>query len=231
MNQQQLQKKIEEYVDKGYKYFALQDKPGKVVKINCGRFWPAAPSGNGWGANADDAIANLAKYVHQYPDYYIMNVARVCNKGWEQVEIDTRPADEQTNKPQTLSEPMDERTREERRNDEMTIRTLMQQNATLQSECNRLKEKIDELEADLEAAEAEAEENKHAQMADATTSTIGQLAQVLPAIVDKYFAIQEQKNALLAEQMLRQRPPMRPAQPQQPVPGPQNGEYYYEGQD
>jgi predicted nuclease with TOPRIM domain len=125
---------------------------------------------------------------------------------------------------------MDERTREERRNDEMTIRTLMQQNATLQSECNRLKEKIDELEADLEAAEAEAEENKHAQMADATTSTIGQLAQVLPAIVDKYFAIQEQKNALLAEQMMRQRPPMRP-QPQQPVPGPQNGEYYYEGQD
>lgn len=231
MNQQQLQKKIEEYVDKGYKYFALQDKPGKVVKINCGRFWPAAANGNGWGANADDAVANMAKYVHQYPDYYILNVTRVCNKGWEQVEIDTRPVDEQTSKPQTLAEPMDDRTREERRSDETTIRTLMQENAMLKGTIARMQDKIDDLEADLEAAEAEAEENKHAQMADATTSTIGQLAQILPSIVDKYFQIQEQKNALLAEQMLRQRPPMRPQQPQEPVQGPQNGQYYYEGEN
>jgi septal ring factor EnvC (AmiA/AmiB activator) len=122
---------------------------------------------------------------------------------------------------------MDERTKDERRTDELTIRDLMQKNATLTAEVKRLEEKIGELEDEIEAISAEAEENKHAQLADATTSTIGQLAQVLPDLVDKYFKIQEQKNALLAEQMMRQRPPMRP-QPQEPVQGPQNGQYYYE---
>jgi hypothetical protein len=228
MNTQQLQKKVEELVDKGYKYFALQDRPGKVVKINCGRFWPSAPKGNGWGDNSADAVANLAKYVQQYPDYYVLNVARVANNGWEQIEVDTRPAEEQHTKPQTIAEPMDERTKEERRNDELTIRTLMAQNASLEAEVKRLAEKIEELEADLDAAEAEAEENKHAQMADATTSTIGQLAQVLPELVDKYFRIQEQKNALLAEQMMRQRPPMRPPQPDPTHTGPQNTAFDYE---
>jgi chromosome segregation ATPase len=121
---------------------------------------------------------------------------------------------------------MDERTKDERRTDELTIRDLMQKNATLTAEVKRLEEKIGELEDEIEAISAEAEENKHAQLADATTSTIGQIASILPGIVDKYFQIQEQKNALLAEQMMRQRPPMRP---QQPVPGPQNGEYSYEG--
>jgi hypothetical protein len=74
----------------------------------------------------------------------------------------------------------------------------------------------------------EADENKHAQMADATTSTIGQLASILPSIVDKYFQIQEQKNALLAEQMLRQRPPVRPM-PNGQHTAPQNEVYDYEG--
>jgi hypothetical protein len=103
----------------------------------------------------------------------------------------------------------------------------MAQNASLEAEVKRLAEKIEELAADLDAAAAEAEENKHAQMADATTSTIGQLAQVLPSIVDKYFQIQEQKNALLAEQMMQRRQQMRP-QPEPTHTGPQNTAFDYE---
>jgi predicted ribosome quality control (RQC) complex YloA/Tae2 family protein len=122
---------------------------------------------------------------------------------------------------------MDDRSKEERRSDELYIREILSKNGFLESEVKRLEQKIEELEAELEAAEVEAEENKHAQMADATTSTIGQLASVLPSLVDKYFAIQEQKNALLAEQMMRQRPPVRPM-PNGQHTAPQNEVYDYE---
>jgi hypothetical protein len=81
----------------------------------------------------------------------------------------------------------------------------------------------------LEDAENEAEDNKHAQMADATTSTIGQVAQLIPTLLDKYFAIQEQKNALLAEQIRRQAPP-RPQPQNQTFEQPANG-FYYEGEN
>jgi hypothetical protein len=228
MNTQTLQKKIEELVEKGYSYFALQDRPGKLVKANCGRFWPGQQNAGGWVKNNDDVIGNLVAYVTKYPDHYILHYARGSKMaGAEQFEIDTRPEEQQTEKIQTIAEPMDDRSKEERRSDELYIREILSKNGFLESEVKRLEQKIEELEAELEAAEAEAEENKHAQMADATTSTIGQLASVLPALVDKYFAIQEQKNALLAEQMMRQRPPVRPM-PNGQHTAPQNEVYDYE---
>ena len=100
---------------------------------------------------------------------------------------------------------MDDRSKEERRSDELYIREILSKNGFLESEVKRLNEKIEELESEIDAISNEADENKHAQMADATTSTIGQLASILPSIVDKYFQIQEQKNALMAEQMIQQR--------------------------
>jgi predicted nuclease with TOPRIM domain len=124
---------------------------------------------------------------------------------------------------------MDERNKDEKRSDELYIREILSKNGFLESEVARLKDKIEELEGMLEDAESEAEENKHAQMADATTSTIGQVAQLIPTLLDKYFAIQEQKNALLAEQIRRQ--PPRPQQPQnQTFEQPANG-FYYEGEN
>jgi hypothetical protein len=227
MNTQELKNKITELREKGYVYFALQDRPGKLTKASCGRFYPTG-KGAGWVKNGDDVEQNLIEYVQKFPDFYTFHFSRqLITAGTESFNIDTRPDGEQSEIPtQTLSEPMDERTKDERRTDELTIRDLMQKNATLTAEVKRLEEKIGELEDEIEAISAEAEENKHAQLADATTSTIGQLAQVLPDLVDKYFKIQEQKNALLAEQMMRQRPPMRPPHP---APGQTNGvEYNYE---
>lgn len=229
MNTQTLQKKIEELVEKGYSYFALQDRPGKLIKANCGRFWPGQQNAGGWVKNNDDVVGNLVAYVTKYPDHYILHYARGSKMaGAEQFEIDTRPEEQQTEKIQTIAEPMDDRSKEERRSDELYIREILSKNGFLESEVKRLQEKIAELEDEIEAISAEAEENKHAQMADATTSTIGQLASVLPSIVDKYFQIQEQKNALLAEQMMRQRPPVRPM-PNGQHTAPQNEVYDYEG--
>jgi hypothetical protein len=206
MNTQELKNKITELREKGYVYFALQDKPGKLTKASCGRFYPTG-KGAGWVKNGDDVEQNLIEYVQKFPDFYTFHFSRqLITAGTESFNIDTRTPGEQTEIPtQTLSEPMDERTKDERRTDELTIRSLMQQNATLTAEVKRLEEKISELEDEIEAISTEADENKHAQMADATTSTIGQIAQILPALVDKYFQIQEQKNALLAEQMMQQR--------------------------
>ena len=227
MNTQELKNKITELREKGYVYFALQDRPGKLTKANCGRFYPSG-KGAGWVKNGDDVEQNLIEYVQKFPDFYTFHYSRqLITAGTESFNIDTRPTDQQNEIPtQTISDPMDDRTKEERRSDELYIREILSKNGFLESEVKRLQEKIAELEDEIEAISAEAEENKHAQLADATTSTIGQLASILPGIVDKYFQIQEQKNALMAEQMIRQRPPMRP---QQPVPGPQNGEYHYEG--
>jgi len=228
MNTQELKNKINELREKGYVYFALQDRPGKLTKANCGRFYPSG-KGAGWVKNGDDVEQNLIEYIQKFPDFYTFHYSRqLITAGTESFNIDTRPTDQQNEIPnQTISDPMDDRTKEERRSDELYIREILSKNGFLESEVKRLQEKIAELEDEIEAISAEAEENKHAQLADATTSTIGQLASVLPDLVDKYFQIQEQKNALLAEQMMRQRPPMRP-QPQEPVQGPQNGQYYYE---
>jgi hypothetical protein len=46
---------------------------------------------------------------------------------------------------------------------------------------------------------------------------VGQVAQILPVVLDKWFSLQEQKNALLAEQLRRNAPQPRPQQPQQTV--------------
>jgi len=226
-----LQKRIDQLREQGFNNFALQDRPGpKPTKANCGRFYPLNKEKRGWANNGDEVSRDLVNYVNKFPGLYTLHYSRaLLTSGTECFEIDTRPADEQT--PQTFNlADMDERNKDEKRSDELYIREILSKNGFLESEVARLKDKIEELEGMLEDAEAEAEDNKHAQMADATTSTIGQVAQLIPTLLDKYFAIQEQKNALLAEQIRRQAPP-RPQQPQnQTFEQPTNG-FYYEGEN
>ena len=171
----------------------------------------------------------MVNYVNKYPGLYTLHFSRsLITTGTECFEIDTRPEDQQT--PQTFNiADMDDRSKDEKRSDELYIREILSKNGFLESEVARLKDKIEELEGMLEDAESEAEENKHAQLADATTSTIGQVAQLIPTLLDKYFAIQEQKNALLAEQIRRQAPP-RPQPQNQTFEQPTNG-FYYEGEN
>jgi predicted ribosome quality control (RQC) complex YloA/Tae2 family protein len=224
-----LQKRIDQLREQGFNNFALQDRPGKLTKASCGRFYPANKEKRGWANNGDEVSRDLVAYVNKFPGLYTLHYSRsLITSGTESFEIDTRPLDEQT--PQTFNlADMDERNKDEKRSDELYIREILSKNGFLESEVQRLKDKIEELESMLEDAETEAEENKHAQMADATTSTIGQVAQLIPTLLDKYFAIQEQKNALLAEQIRRQSPP-RPQPQNQTFEQPANG-FYYEGEN
>jgi len=225
----ELQKRIDQLREQGFNNFALQDRPGKLTKASCGRFWPNNKEKAGWANNGDEVSRDLVNYVNKFPGLYTLHFSRsLITNGTECFEIDIRPIEEQI--PQTFNlADMDDRTKDEKRSDELYIREILSKNGFLESEVARLKDKIDELEGMLEDAETEAEDNKHAQMADATTSTIGQVAQLIPTLLDKYFAIQEQKNALLAEQIRRQAPP-RPQPTNQTFEQPTNG-FYYEGEN
>jgi hypothetical protein len=225
----ELQKRIDQLREQGFNNFALQDRPGKLTKASCGRFYPANKEKRGWANNGDEVSRDLVAYVNKFPGLYTLHYSRsLITSGTESFEIDTRPLDEQTLQTFNLAD-MDERNKDEKRSDELYIREILSKNGFLESEVQRLKDKIEELEGMLEDAETEAEENKHAQLADATTSTIGQVAQLIPTLLDKYFAIQEQKNALLAEQIRRQAPP-RPQPTNQTFEQPANG-FYYEGEN
>jgi len=53
------------------------------------------------------------------------------------------------------------------------------------------------LEATIEELETEVAEEKSTQMADANTTALGQVATLLPGIIDKFFELQERKiNAM-----------------------------------
>jgi predicted nuclease with TOPRIM domain len=201
-----LQKRIDQLREQGFNNFALQDRAGKLTKASCGRFYPYNKEKRGWANNGDEVSRDLVNYVNKFPGLYTLHYSRsLITNGTESFEIDTRPIDEQT--PQTFNfEDMDDRTKDEKRSDELYIREILSKNGFLESEVQRLRDKIEELEDMLDDAANEADENKNAQLADATTSTIGQFAQIIPTMLDKYFAIQEQKNALLAEQIRRQAP-------------------------
>lgn len=101
----------------------------------------------------------------------------------------------------------------------MLIADLKAENARLSQENSTLRAEILRLEEEAEALAVEAEENQHATMADQTVSMVGQVAQILPAVLDKWFSLQEQKNALLAEQLRRNAQPtpqpMQQAAPKQ----------------
>jgi len=213
MNAQELQARIEELVDKQYTYFALQDKQGKVLKTNC--YGDVYPPKN--AKNAAQARENVVKHVFKYPGLYWLNYRRVNTEPWENFTIDTRPEEQQINQPQPTENytPMqiDDRTEKHL----MLIADLKAENARLEQENRTLKSDIVRLEEEIEALEADAQETQHATMADQTVSMVGQVAQILPTVLDKWFSLQEQKNALLAEQLRRNAPQPRPQAPQNDV--------------
>jgi len=228
MTQQELQDKIEYLIDvEKYNYFSLQDKNTNARPNggNCVYFWM---QDNKYVKNAEKIRRELVQRVFDVPKKYVLYYNRTTNdKNVEKYTIDTRINGSQLANNDNL-EDMDDRNKEERRNDELYIRELCSKIGFLESEVIRLKDKNEELEQQLEDEMAG---NSQAQMADATTSTIGQVAQIVPMLFDKYFAIQERKNELLAEQIRRQAPPaMRPQPTNQTFEQPANG-FYYEGEN
>jgi hypothetical protein len=153
----------------------------------------------------------LVPYVYNNPKKYILYYGRTPRyHNAEYIEIDTRDHDTVIPNNNTLQD-MDNRNDDQRREDELTLREAKTLMGELRGEIKYLREKNDDLREKIEELrdklEDEEEGNSHAQMADATTNTIGQVAQLIPTLLDKYFAIQEQKNALMAEQIRRQAPP------------------------
>jgi uncharacterized protein YdcH (DUF465 family) len=218
MNAQELQEKITELaVDRDYPFFALcrnyEVRP--TVTNTVGPFKPSK-----WPGNADFFVSDLVPYVFKYPDSYVLHFRRTTqgNPPWETMAFDTRPESERTPltekpAPQTPPIPMDNNTQKLLEQ----ISDLKAENARLSEVNNQLRRDITRLEEEAEALAAEADENAHATMADQTVSMVGQVAQILPVVLDKWFSLQEQKNALLAEQLRRNAPQPRPQQPQQPV--------------
>jgi len=217
MNREELQDFVNELCDQSYKYFALTknyvDRPTAINTV--GHFKPAKNPGN------PEIIKNdLVNYVFKYPGVYVLYYRRTTAKNelYETQQIDTRPNDQQTpltEIPQNPPIPMDNNTQKLLEQ----ISDLKADNARLSEVNNQLKRDITRLEEEAEALAAEADENQHATMADQTVSMVGQVAQILPAVLDKWFSLQEQKNAILAEQLRRNAqptpPPMQQAAPKQ----------------
>lgn len=214
MNAQELQAKIEELAgDQNYPYFALcRQYVAQPTAVNTvGRFKPAKSPGN-----ASLFAQELVPFVCKYPDLYVLYYRRTPKATWETLTIDTRPEEERTEQPLSeniITPPLmiDDRTEKHL----MQIAELKAENARLNEINNGLKRQVASLEEEIEAMAAEEEENQQATMADQTVSMVGQVAQILPAVLDKWFSLQEQKNALLAEQLRRNAPQPRPQAPQQ----------------
>jgi len=230
-----LQKRIDYLIDIEKNInFALQDKNlhTKLQKSNC-VFYPM--EGQKYVQNAEVIRKELVAYLAtREPQKYILHYSReLIFRNTETLPIDNRSNDLQTKNIDTLQD-MDDRNKDEKRSDDLQIRKMGEELGELRAEVKNLNKEIKKLEQEKQELEEQLDQeiagNSHAQMADATTSTIGQVAQLIPTLLDKYFAIQEQKNALLAEQIRRQAPP-RPQQPQnQTFEQPANG-FYYEGEN
>jgi len=212
--------------------FALQDKNfNEFKKANC-VLYPM--KGAKYVQNAEEIRKELVPYLaSRPPQKYILHYSRqLISRNTEHEIIDTRPSESQNQNLDTLQD-MDERNKDEKRSDDLQIRKMGEELGELRAEVKNLNKEIHKLNLEKQDLEEQLEEeiagNSQAQMADATTSTIGQVAQLIPTLLDKYFAIQEQKNALLAEQIRRQAPP-RPQPINQTFEQPANG-FYYEGEN
>lgn len=226
MSREQLQEFVNELCDQSYKYFALTknyvDRPTAINTV--GHFKPAKNPGN-----AEIIKSDLVTYVYKYPGVYVLYYRRtpLKNELYETYQIDTRPTDEQTPLTDTLKTPpimIDDRTEKHL----MLIADLKAENARLSQENSTLRAEISRLEEEAEALAAEADENEQATMADQTVSMVGQVAQILPAVLDKWFSLQEQKNALLAEQLRRNAQPMPTPMQQAP---PKQRPYYQQNME
>lgn len=212
MNAEQLTAIIADLLDTGYQYFWLQDRdfdsePSKAVCI------PNVCS-QAKKRNAEQA-QNIVPYVLRRPGFYRLTTKRTQDGQAQQIVIDTRDNEAKIETVETPVTMADERTAADRRNDELTIRQLTQELGELRAEVKYLREKNAELNEELDALAADAEETAQSAMADETVSTMGQALQILPAVLDKWFSLQEQKNALMAEQIKRMNTP-RPQYQQPP---------------
>jgi len=99
--------------------------------------------------------------------------------------------------------------------------------AQLTSKVEQLNAENDSLNEEIDALEEELAELKAKEMGDATQQPIAQAISILPAIVDKWFSQQNEKNALMREQieLMKRQQNARQQRPMQP---PVDNEFDYE---
>lgn len=205
MNKDQLANYLEAEKRTGVKYVALQDCDfdQRPSISNCIReFYPNAGKGQMGVTNIDKVLADLPTYVDKYPKYYKLHTKRAQNSKWK--TLDLSPDGEPT-----MAEviPTFEPKQEIPMNDVRSFDEALKDKARiseLESKVRELTREIADLEATIEELEGEINDQETTQMADANTTALGQVATLLPGIIDRFFELQERKiNA-----MGTQRPPV-----------------------
>lgn len=204
MNKDQLANYLEAEKRAGVKYVALQDCDfADHPKLsNCIRQFHPNCQGIKTQVNIDTALDQLPDYVTQYSKFYKLHTKRALNSKWKTMDL---PPDGEP----IMADPVPtfEPKQEVPMNDVRSFDEALKDKARiseLESKVRELTREIADLEATIEELETEVAEEQNTQMADANTTALGQVATLLPGIIDKFFELQERKiNAMGA-----QRPPV-----------------------
>lgn len=197
MNKSQLADYLEAEKRAGVRYVCLQDcEFDQSPKLaNCIRdFHPNAGKGQISNSNIDVCIANLPNYVDQFPKYYKLHTKRAPNAKWKSVDLS--PDHEM---PMADAAPVFEPKQETPMNDVRSFDEALKDKAKiadLESKVRELQREVADLEATIEELEAEVADNQSSQMADANTTALGQVATLLPGIIDRFFEMQERKMSM-----------------------------------
>lgn len=196
MDIQQARNEIEKRQAANYHYLFLSDRPGDIMdKDNC----VVHPMKTTWTKNLVKDKEKVLEFMASNPDPgypyrlgFCRKVRGACDvvqitPGGDPVQVENEVVVE-TLKNDSMSDPV--RTFDQALEDRLKIEKL----EYMLRERDR---KISELEEELEAMVSDVQDAENGQMADSTVSLINQLAPLLPALADKYFALQEQKIAAM----------------------------------
>ena len=206
MNIDTIRKEIDKRKAANYSYLFLSDRPGDILdKDNC----IVHPMHRTWSKNLERDTEKVLEYIasNPEPNYpyrlgFCRKVRGVCDivllQGEKPVEIENNEEpiiDNDMIEPvRTFSEALDDRAKIER----------------LEYMVRERDRKISELEEEITDMLSDLQDQEHTQMADTTTNLINQIAPLLPALADKYFAMQERKVAAMenAQRARTQQPPI-----------------------
>lgn len=201
MNKDQLVNYLEAEKRAGVRYVCLQDCDfdQKPSVSNCIReFYPNAAKAAMGNSNIDKVIADLPNYVYQYPKYYKLHTKRAPNGKWKTVDL-APESDSTMAEPMPTFEPKPEMIMNDVRSFEEALKDKAKI-ADLESKVRELQREVADLEATIDELEAEAADNQSTQMADASTTALGQVATLLPGIIDRFFEMQERKIQAMGAQ-------------------------------
>lgn len=206
MDSTEIRNEIESRLAANYKYLFLSDRPGDILdKDNC----VIHPMNKTWTKNLERDKEKALEFMASNPNPkypYRLGFCRKVRGACDVVQVthSGKPVEIENEIVETLNdekmvEPV--RTYEGALEDKMKIERL----EYMVRERDR---KISELEEELEGVVSDLQDSETGQMADNTVSLVSQIAPLLPALADRYFALQEQKIAAMrgAQNQAQQKP-------------------------